>query len=100
MDDTELQTCLDVIDGNKPLGLWVDAPAVPATTVPVTNTSGFAMGVEVGANGATITAVKIDGVTIGAGTVPRVSGRYRVRNGSTIALTYTVATPTMQWFYE
>jgi hypothetical protein len=99
MDNEELQTCLDVIDGNKPLGDWLDKPAVPATTVPVTNTSGFPMHVEVSANGATITAVKIDGLTIGNPTA-RVLGSYRVRNGSTIALTYTVATPTWQWFYE
>jgi hypothetical protein len=100
MDDTELQTCLDVIDGNKPLGVWIDQPAVPATTVAVTNTSGFSMGVEVSVNGATMTNVKVDGVIVGAGSTPRTSGRFRVRNGSTITLAYSVGTPAWQWFYE
>lgn len=94
MDDTELQTCLDVIDGNKPLGDWLDKPAVPATTVPVTNSSAFAMDVYVGTNGATIASVKIDGVTTGS-----IAGHFRLRSGSTITLTYTVATPTWTWFY-
>jgi hypothetical protein len=95
MDNEELQTCLDYIDSQKPLGDWIDKPAVPATTVPATNNSGFPMTVYVAANGATITAVKIDGVTTGP-----IAGTFRVRNGSTIALTYTVATPTWTWFYE
>jgi hypothetical protein len=100
MDDEELQTCLDVIDGNKPLGVWDEQPTLPATNTPVTNTSGFAMGVEVSANGATMTNVKIDGVIIGGGTTPRTSGRFRVRNGSTITVDYSAGTPVWQWFYE
>jgi hypothetical protein len=93
MDDTQLQTCLDVIDGNKPLGDWQDKPAVPATTVAATNNSGFAMWVV--PNG-TYTAVHIDGVLISNLT----SGWFRVRNGSTISLTYSSTAPTWQWFYE
>lgn len=95
MDDTELQTCLDVIDGNKPLGDWLDKPAVPATTVPAKNTSGFPMWVE---PSGTYTVCKVDGVQIGA--TARVTGGFRVRNGSTIALTYSSTAPTWQWFYE
>jgi hypothetical protein len=100
MDDQELRTCLAVVDAGKPLGVWANQPAVPATTVVVTNTSGYSMGVEIGVNGATMTNVKVDGVIVGPGTVPRTSGRFRVRNGSTIVLDYTAGTPAWQWFYE
>lgn len=93
MDNEELQTCLDFIDSEKPLGDWTSKPSVPATTVPVTNTSGFPMHVEI--TGGTVTAVKIDGVTVGA----RVSGSFRVRSNSTLAVTYS-AVPTWQWFVE
>ena len=97
MDDLQLQTCLDVVDGNKPLGVWDQQPAVPATGVAVTNTSGFAMGVEI-SGGTTLTAIKVDGVTIGGATA-RTTGRFRVRNGSTIAWVGAGA-PAWQWFYE
>lgn len=92
MDDAELQTCLDVIESHKPLGDWASKPAVAATTVPVTNTSPYAMDVVI--TGGTVTAVKVDGVTIGALT----SGRFRVRSGSTIAWVGSGA-PTWQWFF-
>lgn len=95
MDDGELKTCLAVIEGDKPLGDWSNKPAVPATTVPVTNTADHTMWVEINANGATIANVKVDGVTIGN----RITGSFRVRSGSTIAIAYTVATPTWQWFH-
>ena len=94
MDDTQLQTCLDVVDGNKPLGVWDQQPAVAATTVPVTNNSAFPMTVYVNPNGATVASVKLDGAVTGL-----TSGTFRVRSGSTITLTYTVATPTWTWFY-
>jgi hypothetical protein len=94
-DNVQLQKLEEVNEGFKPLGDWANKPAVPATNVTATNSSGHDMFVEVAANGATITAVKVDGVTVGA----RVSGIFFVRAGSTIALVYTVATPTWQWFY-
>jgi hypothetical protein len=96
MDDEQLKVAQAVVDSHKPLGDWSNKPAVPATTVPATNTTDCNMWVEVAANGATIATVKVDGVTIGARTV----GAFRVRPGSTITLAYTVATPTWQWFYE
>jgi hypothetical protein len=96
MDDTELQTCLDVIEAKKPYGDWDNKPAVPATTVAAQNTTDFPMWVEVAVNGATITAVKVDTVTIGA----RTSGMFRVRPGSSISITYSAGSPTWQWFYE
>jgi hypothetical protein len=75
-----------------PLGDWADKPDVPASTVSAVNDSGFPMDVEV--TGGTVTAVKVDGVTIGA----RTSGSFRVRAGSSISITYSAA-PTWQWFY-
>ena len=93
MDDNQLRTALAVLEGHKPRGDWTHKPAIPASTVVATNTSGHAMWVEVA--GGTVTVVKVDGVTVGA----RVVGSFRVRNGGTIALTYSVA-PTWQWFYE
>ena len=94
-DAEELRKLQDVNEGYKPKGDWIDKPAVPATTVPYVNTTDYDFLVEVAANGATIATVKVDGVTIGA----RVSGSFLVRAGSSITLTYTVATPTWQWFY-
>ena len=95
MDDQELLTCLAVIEDAKPVGDWDEKPAVPATTVTYTNPLPFTMWVEVAVNGATITGVKVDGVTIGA----RTSGLFRVRPGSTIAILYSAGSPTWQWFY-
>lgn len=73
-------------------GDWTSKPAIPASTVEVTNTSDFTMWVEIA--GGTVTAVKVDAVTIGA----RTSGMFLVRPGSKISITYSVA-PTWQWFY-
>jgi hypothetical protein len=92
MDVAQLQTLQNVQDGDLPRGDWTGKPAVPASTVAATNTSGHTMIVEIAAG--TVTVVKVDNVTVGA----RTSGAFRVRNGSTIAITYSVA-PTWQWFY-
>ena len=75
-----------------PKGDWTAKPAIPASTVAATNTSGRTMWVEIA--GGTVTVVKVNGVTIGA----RTTGMFVVRPGSTIAITYSVA-PTWQWFY-
>jgi hypothetical protein len=93
MDDTQFQTVQKVVDTKKPTGDWTGKPAVPATTVPATNNSGHDMIVEI--TGGTVTAVKVDGVTVGS----RTSGAFHVRNGSTIAWVGTGA-PTWQWFYK
>jgi hypothetical protein len=93
MDDTELQTCLDVIEAKKPLGDWVDKPAIGTSTTPVTNESPYTMYVTI--TGGTLTApTKVDGVAQGALT----TGTFRVRSGSTIAWTGSAA-PTWQWFF-
>jgi hypothetical protein len=92
MDDVQLQTLNDVLESKRAKGDWAGKPAVPATTVTATNTSGQTMNVEI--TGGTVTAVKVDGVTVGG----RTSGMFRVRNGSTIAWVGSAA-PTWQWFY-
>ena len=92
VDVQQLRVTQDASDSQWPKGDWADKPAIPASTVAATNTSGHTMWVEIAAG--TVTVVKVDGVTIGA----RTSGMFRVRAGSTIAITYSVA-PTWQWFY-
>ena len=99
MDDQQLETLEEYINENTADGDWASKPAIAATGVAVQNTSGRTMWVEVGANGATMTNVKVDGVIIGAGSVARTSGMFLVRNGSTIALTYSAGAPVWQWFY-
>jgi hypothetical protein len=93
MDDTQFKTVQAVVNKQKPMGDWAGKPSVPATTVAATNTSGYDMIVEI--TGGTVTAVKVDGVTVGG----RTSGAFHVRAGSTIAWVGTVA-PTWQWFYK
>jgi len=92
VDVDQLNTTLAAANAEKPDGDWSSKPAIAASTVAVTNSSGSNMFVEV--TGGTVTVVKVDGVTVGA----RVAGLFYVRAGSTIALTYSVA-PTWQWFY-
>lgn len=91
MDNEQLSELERVNESSVPNGDWSGKPAIAATTVEVENTSGRAMFVEV--TGGTVTAVKVDTVTVGA----RTSGSFYVRPGSKIALTYSVA-PTWQWF--
>jgi hypothetical protein len=68
-------------------------PAVPATTVAATNSNSFQVAVTIAANGATISAVTVTGGGAG-GTA---AGTYVVQPGGTIAISYTVATPTWSW---
>jgi hypothetical protein len=70
-------------------GAGFSTPAVPLTTVPVTNTSPLPATVVVSAG--TGTNVSINGVLQGT-----FDGTYTVLPGQTIALTYTVA-PTWTW---
>jgi hypothetical protein len=72
--------------GSGPLA----APAVPASTTPLTNTLGVAALVTV--RGGTVSAIAVDGVTVGT-----TDGAVVVPAGSTITLTYSVA-PTWTWF--
>lgn len=60
------------------------APAVPATATPIKNPFGFP--VQVVVTGGTMTAVKVNGVTLGAG-----AGTYQLPKGASLEYTYTVA---------
>lgn len=91
VDVSQLKTTLAAREAAVPTGDWTDKPAVPATTVPVTNESVYTMWVEI--VGGTVTVVAIDGVTVG-----RVVGMFLLRPGSTIAITHS-SPPTWKWFY-
>ena len=67
----------------------VNAPAVPGNGVAATNTTGSI--VQVVISGGTLTAVVVNGVTVGT-----VAGTYLVPIGGTISITYSVA-PTWTW---
>lgn len=71
------------------VGGSVTTPGVPASTTPVTNTTGT--NVQVVITGGTMTAVIINGVTVGAG-----AGTYQLPAGAVISMTYSVA-PTWAW---
>jgi hypothetical protein len=93
VDEQELHvTELAEDDSLAPTGLWAGAPSLAASTVAMVNTSGWP--VEVGISGGTVTVVKKNGVTITAVT----SGRVHLRDGASVAITYSVA-PTVQWMY-
>lgn len=68
-------------------------PAVPATTVTATNTLQNPVAVAIAANGATISAINVNGSSQGTSVLPW----YVVPAGGTIAIAYTVATPTWAW---
>jgi hypothetical protein len=70
-------------------GAGFTTPAVPLTTVPVTNTSPLPATVVI--SGGTVTTVLIGGVSAGSG-----DGTYTVPAGTTIAVTYSAA-PTWTW---
>lgn len=91
MDDQQYRALQSHMNKQKADGDWTGKPAVPATNVAATNTSGVPMFVEIA--GGTVTSVKVDGVTVGA----RTSGMFYVRPDSTIAWVGSAA-PTWQWF--
>lgn len=68
------------------------APGVPASTVTATNTTGTVVAVAISANGATITSVNVNTIQVGT-----TAGTYLVPINGTIAITYSVATPTWTW---
>jgi hypothetical protein len=70
----------------------VSQPAVPASTVAQQNVNAVPVQVVIGANGATITAVVVNGITVGAA-----AGTYTVPAYGSISITYSVATPTWVW---
>lgn len=66
--------------------------SVLATTVAQQNVNTYPVQVVIGANGATITAVVVNGITVGTA-----AGTYTVPAFGAISVTYTVATPTWAW---
>ena len=68
----------------------VTAPAVPASTTPLTNNTGSACLVTL--RGGTVSAVAVSGVTLSV-----LSALVLVPAGATITLTYAVA-PTWTWY--
>lgn len=74
-----------------PAGAWSGAPSLAASTVAMFNTSGYPVTVHVSAG--TVTVIKVDGVTTGL-----TSGSFRLRRGSSLSITYSVA-PTLAWVY-
>lgn len=85
------------ITRNTPIRLSINSqsvniattPAMPASTVNVTNP--LTQSVFVTITGGTISSVKVNGVQVGTG-----AGTYTVPAGQTISITYTVA-PTWSW---
>jgi hypothetical protein len=67
----------------------VTTPGVPTSNTPVTNATGQPVNVTI--TGGTMTAVVVNGTTVGVG-----AGTYQVPSGGTITLTFTVA-PTWNW---
>jgi hypothetical protein len=67
-------------------------PAVPATGVAQENVNPYPVQVVIGANGATITNVSVNGVTVGTG-----AGTYVVPAFGEISIAYSVATPVWTW---
>ena len=80
------------VSGYNPVGFGVTQPAVPASTTPVTNTTGVDCMVVV--VGGTVTVVTVGGTATGLTATPAV---VRVPVGQTIALAYSAA-PTWKWF--
>ena len=71
----------------------VATPAVPATTVTAPNNNAFPVAVTIAANGATISAVTVNGSATGFTGACTVV----VPAGGTVSISYTVATPTWVW---
>jgi hypothetical protein len=67
-------------------------PAVPATGVAQQNVNLYPVTVVISPNGATITNVSVNGVTVGTA-----AGTYTVPSAGSISIAYSVATPTWVW---
>jgi len=67
-------------------------PAVPATGVAAQNPNSYPVEVVISANGATITNVSVNGITVGTA-----AGTYYVPAYGSISIAYSVATPTWAW---
>lgn len=93
VDVQQLLATQAAVEDERPKGAWADAPSLAASTVAMTNSSGWP--VDVGISSGTVTVVKKNGVTLTAVTTP---AQVRLNPGATLAITYSVA-PTLQWMY-
>jgi hypothetical protein len=77
----------------------VTAPAVPATTVAVTNTNGVDVIVYIAAASAAVTVIKVNGVTTGLQLLATATSAVSVylAAGATISMTYASTAPTWVW---
>ena len=98
-DVAQLKTLQDAQNIAIPVGAWTppstawtNAPAIAPSTVAMKNTTGYTQSVTFA--GGTVTVIAVDGVTTGL-----TSGEFRVRNNSSVAVTYSVAPTTMSWRY-
>ena len=73
---------------------WAGAPALAASTVAMTNSSGQPVAVTV--TGGTVTVIAVGATTQSSNGTNLTSGTFVVAAGSTITLTYSVA-PTVTW---
>lgn len=92
--DSEIWAVLLATNDPAPVVTYpaISQPTVPATGVAQQNLNNAPVTVVINANGATITNVTVNGVTVGTG-----AGTYIVPAAGTISIAYTVATPTWTW---
>jgi hypothetical protein len=90
LPDYDGQQALYAVYANT--GVAQPAGGTPATGVPVQNTNAFPVNAVIGANGATITSVSVNGVVVGTA-----AGTYTVPAFGSISISYTVATPTLSF---
>jgi hypothetical protein len=76
----------------NPVPTTPNSGSVLASGVAQQNTNTYPVSVVIGANGATITNVSVNGITVGTA-----AGTYTVPAFGAISVTYTVATPTWVW---
>lgn len=97
MDVDQYNTLRKAAAEENPTGVWAGAPALAATTVDMTNTSGFPVDVYIVGSG-TVTVVKVDGAVTGLSSTTAPVGKVTLRPGGKLNLTYSVA-PTLHWLY-
>jgi len=91
VDVQQLRATQDAANDERVKGA-VTGPALPASTVPGTNTTGKDLICRISSG--TVTVVAVDGVVLAGVTTGE---WFFVHDGSTFAITYSVA-PTLQWF--
>jgi hypothetical protein len=98
MDVQQYNVTAAAADEENPVGVWAGAPAIAASTVKMVNTSGHVQIVDI--TGGTVSAVAVNGVVYKSANANVLSGRFRVRRGGNIAITYSVVPTNVTWYYE